>query len=179
MVQISGGDLLSKALEGISKDIKNGGSVDVGFLEDALYPDGTSVAMVAAIQEFGAPRAKIPPRPFFRNMVAKDSPQWPETISKLLVANNYDARKVLGIMGAHIASQLQDSIRETFEPELSPVTLMLRKMRKDNPSLVVTGKTVGEAARRVAAGESYAGVSTKPLVDTGQMLNKVSFRVNT
>lgn len=173
MVTISGGDKLKAALEEISKKVSSAASVDVGFLPDATYPDGTPVAMVAAIQEFGAPGAGIPPRPFFRKMIGQNSPQWPKMLGSLLQYNDMDAAKSLGQIGVEMEGELRESIVDLLEPELSPVTLMLRKMRRDDPNLVVTGKTVGEAAARVAAGESYGGVSTKPLVDTGHLLNSI------
>ena len=82
-----------------------------------------------------------------------------------------------GQMGSGIASQLQASIKETNAPALSPVTLMLRKMRSEDQTLSVTGKTVGQAAVRVAAGESTAGVSDKPLNDSAHMQNSVDYEV--
>jgi hypothetical protein len=53
---------------------------------------------------------------------------------------------------------------------------MLRKMFGNRPE-EITGKDVGEAARRVAAGESYGGVSTKPLDWTGHMWSSVKSEV--
>ena len=44
--------------------------VRVGFFSTAKYDDGTSVANVAGIQEFGAPAVGIPERPFFRQSIA-------------------------------------------------------------------------------------------------------------
>ena len=177
MVVIKGGDKLAAALAEISQKVTRAASVEVGFLKGALYDDGTSVAMVAAIQEFGAPKVGIPPRPFFRTMVKEKSPEWPDAIGDLLVANGYDAEKTLGKTGEAIKGQLQEAISDTFEPPLSQVTLMLRKMRADDPSLVVTGKTVAEARKRVADGEIPSGVSTKPLVDSGHLLDSVDYNV--
>ena len=161
----------------IASGLSKASSVEVGFLEDATYPDGTPVAMIAAIQEFGAPKVGIPPRPYFRGMIAKHQAEWPKAISDLLKDNSYDATKTLGQVGAGIAGELQQSIVDTYSPELSPVTLMLRKMQADDPDLVISGRVVGEAAERVAAGESSEGVSTKPLVASGHMLNSVNFKV--
>jgi hypothetical protein len=177
MATISGGDKLAARLKELSAGLKKGASVQIGFLEGATYPDGTSVPMVAAIQEFGAPAAGIPPRPFFRTMIAAKSDGWGDAAAQSLKATDFDAAKTLALVGEGIKGQLQQSIAELTSPPLSPVTLMLRKMRADNPSLVVTGSTVGEAARRVAAGQSSAGVSTKPLVDSGDMLNAVDYAV--
>jgi hypothetical protein len=151
--------------------------VRVGFLEGATYPDGTPVATVAAIQEFGAPRAAIPPRPFFRNMIADKSPGWPEAVSKLLRANGMDVHRTLAMTGLAIAGQLRDSIVALTDPALSQVTLMLRKMLHENPGLKVNRTVVEQARARVAAGESPGGVSTKPLVWTGHLLNSVGSEV--
>jgi hypothetical protein len=177
MKTVSGGDKLKAALGDIAKNLSNGAKLSVGFLADATYPDGTSVAMVAAIQEFGS--KTIPPRPFFRNMIAEKSPEWPHAVGDLLKDNDFNAKVALEQTGAGIKGQLQQSIVDTMDPPLSPVTLMLRKMKAENPDLVVSGATVGEAARRVAAGESYGGASTKPLVESGHLLQSVDYTVET
>lgn len=174
---LSGGDKLKTALAEIARKVNKAALVKVGFMEGATYPDGTPVAMVAAIQNFGAPGAGIPKRAFFSDMVAAKSPTWAPSIGKLLVANDFDAAKALDLMGEKIGHDLQQSIIDTDAPALSKVTLMLRKMRSENQGLIVTGATVGEAAARVAAGDSTSGVSTKPLEDTAHMLNSVSHEV--
>lgn len=153
--------------------------VRVGFLENAKYPDGTPVAMVAAILDSGAPRAHIPPRPFMRNAIAKHKDEWPGAIKVLLKQNNYDSVKTMTMVGAVVAGQIRKEIIATNEPPLSPVTLMLRKMRSDDPNLVVTGKTVGEAAALVSAGVSSGGVSTKPLIWSSHLINSVAYEVKT
>lgn len=180
-IGIKGGGLLEKRLAQLAKQVSNPATLRVGFLENATYPDGTSVAEVAAIQNFGAPGRGIPPRPFFSNMVARESPAWGAKLGKILAREdiNWDAEKALTLMGEGIAAQLKQYIVETNAPPLSAITLMLRKMKQENPNLVVTGATVGEAASRIKAGESYGGVSTKPLVETGVMLAAVSYEVDT
>lgn len=177
MVALSGGDLLRDRLREISNSVGRGGQVNVGFLENATYPDGTPVAMVAAIQEFGAPGKSIPPRPFFRNMIAAHADEWGDQLAAALKTFDYDVAKSLDFMGQDIQGELRQSIIDTNEPPLSEITLMLRKMRADDPNLIVTGRTVGEAAARVAAGETAGGVSHKPLVDTGLLLRNVDYEV--
>jgi hypothetical protein len=152
--------------------------VNIGFKEGSTEADGTSLPMVAAIQEFGAPRAGIPPRPFMRATIAAHKGEWPQAVADLLVAMDYDARATLGIVGDQVKGQMQDSIRDLMEPALSPVTIMLRSMRRESPDLVVNASTVVEARRRVAAGETpKVGTSDKPLVDIGTMLQNVSYQV--
>ncbi|ELY3738967.1 hypothetical protein SMX82_002356 [Cronobacter sakazakii] len=95
----------------------------VGFLENATYPDGQQVAMVAAANEFGNPANNQPPRSAFRNMISDHKDEWPENIASIAQATDFDGERTLGLMGELIKSQLQDSIRELTEPPLSPVTV--------------------------------------------------------
>lgn len=175
---MSGGKGLEDALRKIEAGVSKGKGVHVGFLENATYPDGTKVAMVAAINNYGAPEASIPARPFFSDMVREKSPAWGAALANLLTGGGYDAQAAMGLMGEGIKGQLQQSIIDTDAPALSQITLMLRKMKSEDQGLVVTGKTVGEAARRVAEGESTTGVSTKPLDETGHMKASVDYEVD-
>jgi hypothetical protein len=51
---LTGGDKLAAKLAAIAKRLGGNPEVRVGFLENSVYDDGTSVPMVAAINEFGA-----------------------------------------------------------------------------------------------------------------------------
>lgn len=176
---LRGGAKLEADLSGMARRIKTANSVRVGFLENTTYPDGTSLPMVAAIQEYGAPRVGIPPRPYFRTMIKQQGPGWGGILTKILAAEDLDAEKALGRMGEVIKAQLYQSISSLQSPPLSEVTLMLRMMKKKDSALVVTGRTVAEARRRVAAGERASGVSTKPLIDTGWLIQHIGVEVNT
>lgn len=176
--KLVGGDRFKAAISDLSRKLAKGGTVRVGFLEGSTTANGTSLPMVAAIQNYGAPRRGIPPRPFFSNMVKDKSDSWAPALAENLKRTNYNANQTLELMGQGIAAQLQQSIIDTNSPALSPITIMLRGMRANDSSLVVTGRTVGEAARRVAEGKTNYGASEKPLVDTGDMLRKVSYEVN-
>ena len=174
-IEVKGGDKLKAYLQSISDKVSSGAELRVGFLENATYPDGKPVAMIAAIQEFGAPRAGIPPRPFFRNMIANNQDSWANGFAEQLRATNYDVKLTFERAGAAIAGQLRQSIVDTNDPALSPITLMIRKMKGEGKT--ITRASLAEAARRLAAGESTAGVSTKPLVETGHLLNSVDYEV--
>lgn len=175
----TGGEKLQARLAEMAKLLEKAGTLRAGFLEGNTYPDThVPVAYVAAIQEFGAPAVGIPPRPYFRPVIAGHSDEWGDIVAKGLVAEKYSAGQVLRGLGETIKGEIQDAIVAVDSPPLSDVTLMLRKMRSEDQSLVVTGKTVGEAARRVAEGEDIGEVNTKPLQDTGFMKNSVSYEVN-
>lgn len=158
MVQITGGDKLEKALAEIAQKVSKASEVDIGFLSGATYPDGTSVAFVAAMNEFGhrigsAPeegeedtRESVPPRPFFRDMIAEKSKEWPAAVGNLLVANGYDAEKTMGQTGEAIKGQLQESIVRFDKVPLAPSTIAAKG-------------------------------NDKQLVDTGTMLNSVGYEV--
>lgn len=174
-MEIKGGEKLEQALTRIASNLGKGANLKVGFLEGATYPDGTPVAMAAALNNFGTRTA--PPRPFFSNMVKDKSPGWPKALEENLKATGYKTSETMELMGVGIGGQLQDSIIQTSEPPLSPITVMLRGMKSNDQSLVVTGATVGEAARRVRDGKTNYGASTKPLVESSHMLNSVDHEV--
>ncbi len=137
MATIRGGKKLEQTMAAIAKALGTGTRrLRVGFLEGATYPDGKPVAMIAAIQNFGAPRAGIPPRPFFSNMVKDKAPAWGATLIAALKANNFESTAAMRMMGEHIAGQLRQSIKDTNEPPLKPATI--RRKGFDKP-LVHTG----------------------------------------
>lgn len=122
MAMISGGAKLEAVIAGILKGV---GSkpvvVEVGFLAGATYPDGTGVPAVAAYNEYGTER--IPPRPFFRNMVHDKSPEWPQALAAVLKSTNYDAPRAMALMGEGIKGQLQKAIKDFNGVPLAPSTI--------------------------------------------------------
>lgn len=143
---VKGGEKLAARLAAIARTIRNASSVRIGFLENARYPDGTPVAMIAAIGNYGAPRAGIPPRPFYTNMIAAKQGEWPRAIAGLLKSTDYDALRTLQLTGEAIAGQLRQSIIDTNDPPLKPATIRRKGF-------------------------------SKPLVETGHMLNSVDYEV--
>jgi len=120
---IEGGDRLALALEDISRKLKNNENLKVGFFEDQTYEDGTPVAMIAAVQDYGSPSLGIPPRPFFRNW-AREVPRYcAMRVRALLKENDFDVEKSLSILGEEMAEQLRQSILDTNEPPLADSTV--------------------------------------------------------
>lgn len=175
MTTFSGGEALEKKLKEMAEKLGEGKTVSVGFLEGAEYPDGTSLPMVAAANEFGNPASGSPPRPFFRNMIAKNSPKWGDDIAAIATSVEFDAHKTFSLMGERIKDQLQESIRELTEPALSPVTILLRE-RFGNNHHEITFDDVQKARDDVARGKK-GSASDKPLIWTGHMLNSVDYEV--
>lgn len=119
---LQGSDGVMKALEEIARKM-GGGEVSVGFMEGATYPEGTPVAAVAFWNEYGVPSHNQPPRPFFRQMIAAESPTWPGKMAKLAKATDYDGDRVLALMGEDIKGALQKSINDLQDPPLAPSTV--------------------------------------------------------
>lgn len=149
-----------------------------GFPKGAEYEDGTSVAYVAAIQNYGAPEVGIPPRPFMEPTVKDHQAEWVKLLAagvKKVGDGGLTAFDVLDGVGRMAVADIQEEIAHISEPALSQVTVLLRKWRKEGRT--ITGKTVGEAAAAIAAGVD-PGSDNKPLNDSGLMIASVRNAVN-
>lgn len=130
---------MGRALREMIEKLKKAKSVKVGFLEGSTYPDGTQTALVAAVQNYGAPSVGVPPRPFFSGMVAEKKEGWGDAIAKNLKATNYDADKTLALVGEGIKGQLQQSINNFSGVPLKDRTV---KRKGFDKQLIDTGHMV-------------------------------------
>ena len=121
MAEISGGDKLEKALQELARKLGRGGEVKIGYLQNSRYPDGKSVALIGALNEFGTSRA--PPRPAIRNMIAAKSKDWPASVAAILQNTHNDVPRTLQLLGEGIRGQWQASIRDLWDPPLAPSTV--------------------------------------------------------
>jgi len=137
---LSGGQKLEAYLRKVAQRVQNPGTLNVGFLEGATYPDGTSVPLVAAVDEFGSSRS--PPRPYFRNMIAEKHGEWGPALGAILKANDYDANAALNQMGEGIKGQLQQSIADFDSVPLAPSTI---KAKGSDKQLVEAGHLMNSA----------------------------------
>jgi hypothetical protein len=149
-IKFTGGEALERKLRELAFRLGRSDELRVGFLEGATYPDGTSVPMVAAIQEYGAPERNIPSRPFFRNMINAKAPGWAGSISRILPTVDYDAAKTLALMGQGIAGQLQDSIRKFDGVPLAPETIARKGFNKQ---LIDTSVMINSVSYEIVEGE--------------------------
>ena len=123
---------------------KMSGTVNVGFLEGSTYPDGIPVAAVAFWNEFG--NGSAPPRPFFRNMIAAESPTWGDKVAALAKSTGNDGPKVLALMGEDIEGALKQSITDFTSPELAASTVARKGF--DKP-LIDTGHMLNSTGYEV------------------------------
>lgn len=132
--------------------------VRVGFFENSKYPDGTPIAYVAAIQEFGY--GPIPPRPFMRPAEEANKGKWVKGISsgvRAVIAGQVTLDHALEQVGMVAAGDVRKAIKAVTAPPLAESTVRARQSRK----------------------KGKKAVSRKPLVDTGQMLQAVNSAVVT
>lgn len=162
----------SPAFANAQKGLDDHGYAGVGHYANHQYPDGTPVAYVAAIQEFGYPEGGIPPRSFHRTTIAEKRKEWADIMAKqgkMIAQGKLTLPKALTQIGLLAAGQMREKIAEITDPPLSPVTLQLRKWKAGG--IKITGKLVGQA--KFLASKDLAdtsGVSNKPLVDTRVLL---------
>lgn len=167
-------------LKKLLADLKNAKVSKVGWFESAKYEDGTPVAYVASIQEFGAPSQSIPSRSFMRTTILEKQQEWRRIVqveTKLLFKNNSSPVQILEIIGLIAVGDIRKKISQILTPPLSMTTILLRKLKKEGGQ--VTGAAVGDAFNtanfvgpraKKDKSANIAGVSTKPLVDTGYLL---------
>ncbi len=119
---VQGGDALERKLAELAAELANGKVLRAGFLEGAPYPDGEPVATIAAANEFGRPENNQPPRPFFRQAIAKNRDRWAKRLGALILQGKPNEQALL-LTGEVVKGDIQASIRELVSPELSPVTV--------------------------------------------------------
>ncbi len=125
----------------------------VGVVKSLQYPNGIEVAYVAAIQELGYEKYGIAPRGFFRTTQIEHYNEWRDQMAKGLQQFSH-GKLSLGVLlervSSRIAGQVRKAITENTSPALSPVTLLLRKWKKEGNKygrpISITRRTVAWAA---------------------------------
>lgn len=140
---------LQKALAGLKGVVGR-----VGWFETAKYPNGTPVAYVAAIHEFGSPENNIPPRLGMRATSDEKRGEWGSVAagaSKAVLSGKMTAPAAMEVLGLKAAGDIRKHISEVTQPPLKVDTVKAR----------LAGKKQGNVVSITAA---------KPLVATGHLL---------
>jgi hypothetical protein len=165
-----GAEKLRVALEALDGKVGK-----VGWFETAKYPDGTRAAYVAAIHEYGY--KSIPPRLGMRETADAKRKEWAGVAkqgAKEILAGRATAGTVMEMIGLAAFGDMYKRISTVQSPPLSQVTIELRRQRRANPEMKVTGRSVGEAVKASQSAFFTPGDTSapenKPLVDTGYLL---------
>jgi hypothetical protein len=131
-----------------------------GWLESAMYDDGTPVAGVAAVHEYGSPSRNIPPRPFLRTATEEQKQEWIRLLkqgAKAVLNGKLSANDVMEQLGLKVAADIKNSIKSVTSPTLK-ISTIRNKQRK-----MANGSKVGKL--------------DKPLEETGLMIATVTHEV--
>jgi len=126
----------------------------VGWFAGNNYGDGTPVAYVATIQEFGSPSNGIPPRSFMRTTVIEKSSEWAALAAsgaRAALAGNATAYDIMDGLGIAASGDVRKKIATLQSPPIQDSTIKARQRK------LADGKTVGSL--------------TKPLIETAIMMN--------
>lgn len=175
MAEVTGGERSIAAIKALVDKLGKAREVAVGFHEGDFEADGTPIATIAALMEFGVPSNGTPPRPFFRQMITENSGNWPDQFFACLKAADNQTDKALDLMGQGMANQLTNSMHNPPGPPNSPVTLLLKDRFPMRDGM--TFSDVLQARRDVAEGKTASGAHTQPLVWTGTLLNSARWEV--
>ena len=88
----------------------------------------------------------VPPRPFFRQMIASNCDKWPDMLSAAFKATKYDAAKTLDTVGIAVRNELKKSIVDFNDPANAPSTI--RKKGFNDP-LIESSHMLNTATRVV------------------------------
>jgi len=155
---------INRALADRAKSL--GGTVaKVGIPQGKTYPDGTSIAYVAVIQEFGAPEQNIPSRSFLRSTRDKKKGEWAKLLSdgaQAVVERRISLNGMLDAVGAAAAGDVVQTIADRIPPPLKPATVeaRIRRARATNPKF---------------GAKSMPVTISQPLNDTGALIAHIAY----
>jgi hypothetical protein len=126
--KVKGGDKLEAALKKMSAAASSAASVDIGFMQGATEPDGTSVGLIAALLNYGT--RHMPPRPFFTLAVNTNQDKLVHNLRVALVRTDYNAAAALSMVGQYMQEKIQGEIRSLTQPALAESTIKAKGFAK-------------------------------------------------
>ncbi|OAG75362.1 hypothetical protein Amal_03463 [Acetobacter malorum] len=149
-------------------------SVKAGFFKTATEADGTPVAAIAAVQEFGAVvrgreghTTVIPPRPFLRQTVAHHRTAWVRLLANTLKTSLRTPGRAGG------TQHLLQTLVQRLSTPTQALTTAGKAMQTDITQTIHQTHTPPNAPVTIR----HKGFD-KPLVETGTLQNSVSFQVD-
>lgn len=133
---------------------------------------------IAIYNEFGAPRANIPERPFLRSTFAKNEEKYRGELRKALRAlltKDADIRELMNKLGMMMVEDVKRTIEndDQVPPPNAPSTLAA-KTRKTMKIQRRRKKNKGKTKAEIRA---ISAASVRTLVDTGQLVRHLAHEV--
>ena len=159
-------------------------SVRIGWFSSAKYPNGTPVAYVASIHEFGAPSRGIPARSFMRPTINAKTGDWSQQmryLAKQIVNGAMTTEGALTQLASVAHGDVQTTLARLTDPPLSKLTVYIRKFVKEGGTIHGYGDIVTlrhKMQQEEAKGTlDLSGVSADPLDFTGYMRASLTYTV--
>lgn len=118
-----------------------------------------TMVVLGGVHEFGREDGTIPSRSYIRSTVDNrkvEYAQLQKRLAGLVISGKLDVKRALGLLGEKVKSDIQGAMERGLEPPLAPSTIKGR----------IQGKADAKG-RRVF----------KPLIDTGQLKNSITYQV--
>ncbi len=144
------------------------GDKDTHAVRKAAGKAGTEISMLelAAIHEFGSPAAGIPERSFIRSTIENKRVEINESIEKIVGS----AMKRLLAQETLHASEVRESVKHSLGLLGTKLVAMMRATIRQR-------QTTGPAPQALRPATIARKGSTLPLVDTGQLINAITYEV--
>lgn len=154
-------DKLKKKVAELAKLQK--AQVKVGFIDKGKYPNGTPIAYVAYLNEYGG--GLNPPRPFLKRTVKNHSKKWISIIKGTVEKHGLDdngVRQAFELAGMAAVGDVKRTIMDwsPFDPRPNAEITIKRKERR------------ARKGKNLKAIDPY-----KVLVDSGLMVSSVKYEV--
>lgn len=151
-------------------------AVRVGVPSGAAEADGTPVAMIAAVHEFGSPSQGIPERPFLRTAMQENAKKYVALNRRNLLAilrRQMTVEQALGQLGEMAKGDVQAKLRDGDFKALDPKTIAARRRARSNG---YNKALQSKMAKKQAAGNA-AGPIDRPLIDSGQLRQSITWEI--
>ena len=146
---VKGGNKLKRAIRK-GKQAQGVKSVEVGFFASAKYPSGWPVTNNASLHNFGSEKLGIPARPFFTLAVERiRAGEVDHVLASIDPQSMVVTDNIADLIGAETQAIIQEEITNLRTPPLKPATIAQRKKQSSNP-----------------------------LIDTSQLVNATTWKVN-
>lgn len=184
-----GGDKLASKLKEIAERVANARGIRVGFLENSTYSDGTSLPMVAAVQEFGGV-VEVPDHQvdiyrklsvdgdFLRNgrFVKKSQSNFQTTHDVAAHTINIPARPYFRPMVAEHKDEWPGQLAVLLKAADYDANVALAQMGELIAGQLRTS-ILAVSSPALAASTIAAKGNSKPLIESGHMLNSIDFEI--
>ncbi len=146
------------AIKDLTQLIENLGRSEgkVGWFESARYEDGTPVAYIASIQEYGSPSKNIPPRLGMRFTAMAKRDKWRSTaeiLAKNVIKKSISEHAAMEQFTQIAEGDVLEHISSNPPPPLKPKTLASRKRRgRGTQTLNDSGYMIATISHRVDEG---------------------------